>query len=159
MSKSFMAKAQEQEPNWFVVDASDQIVGRLATRIATVLMGKHKPTYTPHVDCGDFVVVVNADKIRFSGRSVSHPVHDGFTKKMLNKEYDYYTGYTGGRKVRTAAQLMDTKPEEILKLAVRRMLPKTSLGHKMIKKLRLFTGPEHHHQAQQPAPWPEYLNT
>lgn len=159
MSKSFMAKAQEQEPNWFVVDASGEIVGRLATRIATVLMGKHKPIYTPHVDCGDFVVVVNADKIRFSGRSVSHPVHDGFTKKMLNKEYDHYTGYTGGRKVRTAAQLMDTKPEEILKLAVRRMLPKTSLGHKMIKKLRLFNGPEHHHQAQQPAPWPEYLNT
>jgi large subunit ribosomal protein L13 len=154
-----MAKAQEQRPQWYVIDASGEIVGRLATRIATVLMGKHKPVYTPHVDCGDFVVVVNADKVRFSGRSVSHPEHDDFTSKMLTKEYDWYTGYTGGRKIRTAAQLMDTRPEEILKLAVRRMVPKSALGRKMMKKLRLFAGPEHPHQAQQPQPWPEYLKT
>jgi large subunit ribosomal protein L13 len=156
VSNSFMAKAEEQRPQWYVIDAT---VGRLATRIATVLRGKHKPTYTPHVDCGDFVVVVNADKVRFTGRSVTHPVHDDFTSKMLKKEYDYYTGYTGGRKVRTAAQLMDTRPEEILRLAVRRMVPKKSLGRKMMKKLRLFAGPEHTHQAQQPEPWPEYLKS
>jgi large subunit ribosomal protein L13 len=154
---TYMAKKETVEPRWFVVDADGEIVGRLATRLATILMGKHKPTYTPHVDCGDFVVVTNVEKVRFSGAPLAHDSHPYFTQKMLVKEYDRFTGYTDGRKVMTAAQLLERKPEEILRLAVRRMLPKNKLGRHMLAKLKLYAGPNHPHQAQQPVELPEHL--
>ncbi len=156
MTKTFMAKKEEVKPCWYVVDADAQIVGRLATKIATVLMGKHKPIYTPHVDCGDFVVVVNAERVRFSGQRMGHPKHPYFTNKMLSRTYERYSGYPGGRKVRTAAQVWERQPEMILHEAVRRMLPKNKLGRKMLKKLKLYCGPEHPHQAQGPEPFTEY---
>lgn len=155
--RSFMAKKEEVQPDWYLCDATGEVVGRLATRLATILMGKHKPTYTPHVDCGDNVVVLNADKIRFSGAAVAHPTNPNFTNKMLQKEYDWYTGYPGGRKVVTAAEVLERHPERILVEAVRRMLPKNKLGRQMLTKLRVFAGPNHTHQAQQPQPLPEYL--
>jgi len=145
-----MAKEAEVVRDWHLVDADGEIVGRLASKLATILMGKHKPTYTPHVDCGDHVVVINADKVRFSGKSLSHSTHPYFTDKMLTKEYDRYSGYPGGRRVVTAAKMLETKPEEILKLAVRRMLPKSKLGRSMLTKLKLYCGDQHEHQAQQP---------
>jgi large subunit ribosomal protein L13 len=154
-----MAKKETVEPRWFVVDADGEIVGRLATRLATILMGKHKPTYTPHVDCGDFVVVTNVEKVRFSGAPIAHASHPYFTQKMLVKEYDRFTGYTDGRKVRTAADLLERKPEEILRLAVRRMLPKTKLGRQMLTKLKLYAGPNHPHQAQMPVELPDHLKS
>ncbi|MFO1093597.1 MAG: 50S ribosomal protein L13 [Planctomycetaceae bacterium] len=157
MSGTYMAKKETVQPRWFVVDADGEIVGRLATRLATILMGKHKPTYTPHVDCGDFVIVTNVEKVRFSGAPVAHASHPYFTQKMLVKEYDRFTGYTDGRKVQTAAQLLERKPEEILRLAVRRMLPKSKLGRHMLEKLKLYAGPNHPHQAQMPVELPEYL--
>jgi large subunit ribosomal protein L13 len=136
---TYMAKPGEVEQKWHLIDATDQIVGRLANRIAVLLMGKHRPTYTPHVDTGDFVVVVNADKVRFTG------------KKWEQKEYRWYTGYPGQRSVKAATR-MDRKPELILHEAVRRMLPKNKLAYKMINKLKVYAGPDHPHQAQQPEP-------
>lgn len=156
-TKSYMAKKEEVRPRWYVVDADAQIVGRLATRIATVLMGKHKPTYTPHVDCGDYVVVVNAEMVRFSGQDLNHPRHPYFTSKMLTRTYERYSGYPGGRKVMTAGEVWEKQPEKILYEAVRRMLPKNKLGRQMLKKLKLYTGTEHPHQAQKPEPIPEHL--
>jgi large subunit ribosomal protein L13 len=156
---SYIAKKETVEPKWYLLDAQGLIVGRLATKIATVLMGKHKPTYTPHVDCGDFVVVVNADKVRFSGKPMKHPKHPQFTSKMMTQTYEHYTYHPGGRRVRTAAELLEKKPEMILHEAVRRMLPKNKLGRKMLKKLKLYAGGEHPHQAQQPQVFPaQYLN-
>lgn len=157
VQKTYVAKKEEVKPDWFVVDAESQIVGRLATRIATVLMGKHKPSYTPHVDCGDFVVVVNCDKIRFSGKSLAHDEHPNYTRKLATKEYDYYTGYPGGRRVLTGSDLLERHPEKILHEAVRRMLPKSKLGRKMLTKLKLYAGPNHPHQAQQPGEFPAYV--
>lgn len=157
MSKSFMATKQTIQPEWYVVDADNQIVGRLATRLATILMGKHKPTYTPHVDTGDFVVVVNADKVRFSGQPLAHDTHPYFTNKMLTRTYERYSGYPGGRKVETAADLLARTPEKILREAVRRMLPKNKLGRQMLKKLKLYAGPNHPHQAQLPQEMPSHL--
>lgn len=136
---TYMAKPGEVEQRWHVVDATDQIVGRLASRIAVLLMGKHRPTYTPHVDTGDFVIVVNAEKVKFSG------------KKWEQKEYRWYTGYPGQRSV-TAATRHERQPELILQEAVRRMLPKNKLANKMLAKLKIYAGPDHPHQAQQPAP-------
>ena len=153
--RSYMTKPAEVQPDWFVVDAEAQIVGRLATCIATVLMGKHKPTYTPHVDGGDCVVVLNADKIRMSGRTLPHPTNPHFTGKMLRKEYLRYSGYPGGLKTTTAAELLERKPEMILSEAVRRMLPKNKLQAKMLKRLKIYTGTTHPHQAQNPQPMPE----
>lgn len=152
-----MANKESVRPRWYVVDADGEIVGRLATRLATILMGKHKPTYTPHVDCGDYVVVINAERVRFSGPPIAHESHPYFTKKMLDKEYDSYSGYPGGRTVRTAAQLLERHPERILQEAVRRMLPKNKLGRRMLKKLKLCVGSTHPHQAQQPQELPEHL--
>lgn len=152
MTKSYLAKAGEAKPAWLLVDAEGQVVGRLAVKLATILMGKHKPTYTPHVDCGDFIVVVNAEKVRFGGRKMAHPTHPNFTSKMLSKEYDHYTGYPGGRRIRPAAALLESRPEEILRMAVRRMLPKNKLGRHMLKKLKLYRGTQHPHQAQVPQP-------
>ena len=132
-----MAKPDEIEAKWLVVDASDKILGRMATKIATVLMGKHRPTYTRHVDTGDFVVVINAEKVRVTGN------------KMAGKEYDWFTRYPGGRKVVTLEKMIAKHPDKIIELAVKRMLPKSSLGRKLITKLKVYAGPEHPHQAQQ----------
>jgi large subunit ribosomal protein L13 len=138
--KSFMAKPEEIERKWYLVDASGRTLGRLATRIAMVLMGKHKSTYTPHVDTGDYVVVVNADKVVLTG------------KKLDQKKYYRHSGYPGGLKVVTARQLLQKHPEKLIYLAVKRMLPKNALGRKMLKKLKVYAGPEHPHQAQKPEP-------
>ena len=137
--KTYMAKPGEVEQKWHVVDATDQVVGRLASRIAVLLMGKHRPTYTPHVDTGDFVVVTNAEKVKFTGN------------KLEQKEYRWYTGYPGQRVV-SAATRLERQPELILREAVRRMLPKNKLANKMINKLKIYQGAEHPHQAQNPEP-------
>jgi large subunit ribosomal protein L13 len=137
---SYMAKKGEVPRGWHVVDAENQVVGRLANRVATVLMGKHRPQYTPHVDTGEFVVVVNAGKARFSG------------KKLDDKNYYRFTGYPKGLRITSARTMMATKPEDVIYLAVRRMLPKTRLGKQMVRKLKIYAGSEHPHQAQAPAP-------
>jgi len=136
--KTYLAKPDEVEKKWYVIDAEGKTLGRLATRIAMILMGKHKPTYTPHVDTGDYVVVVNADKIVLTG------------KKLDQKEYYRHSGYPGGIKVVTARQLLQSNPEKLVYLAVKRMLPKNTLGRHMLKKLKVYAGPEHPHQAQKP---------
>ncbi len=152
MTKSFLAKPGEVKPDWMLIDADGQVVGRLAVKLATVLMGKHKPTYTPHVDCGDFIVVINAEKVRFGGRPMAHPTHPNFTAKMLTKTYQRYSRYPNGLKLTPAAEMIERKPEEVLRLAVRRMLPKTKMGRQMLKKLKLYRGDKHPHQAQVPEP-------
>jgi len=154
VQKTTVAKKEEVQPDWYVLDASEEIVGRLATRIATVLMGKHKAIYTPHVVCGDFVVVTNCDQVRFSGKKLAHADNPNFTKKMAQKEYDYYTGYPGGRRVNTGEQILATNPTKILEEAVRRMLPKNKLGTRMLKMLKLYAGANHPHQAQNPQEFP-----
>ena len=156
-ARSTMARNETVTHNWFVVDAGGHIVGRLATQIATVLMGKHRPDYTPHVDTGDYVVVLNAHRVRFSGKSMAHQSHPQFTKKMLRKTYERYTGSPSGRKWTTAAEVLERAPERILHEAVRRMLPKNKLGRKMLDKLKIYCGDEHPHQAQNPQSFPEYL--
>ncbi len=138
--KSYMAKPGEVERKWYLVDASGKTLGRLASRIATILMGKHKPIYTPHVDTGDYVVVVNAEKIVLTG------------KKLDQKRYYRHSGYPGGLKVVTARQLLEKHPERLIYLAVKRMLPKNALGRRMLRKLKVYAGPEHPHQAQKPEP-------
>ena len=157
LTKSFILRKEDVQQDWFICDADAQIVGRLATQIATVLMGKHKPTYTPHVLCGDCVVVVNAERIRFGGKQMGHPEIPYFSKKMALKEYDKYTGYPGGRKVATAVDVWQRHPERIITEAVRRMLPKNKLGRHMLKMLKVYTGPNHPHQAQMPQAFPAYL--
>ena len=136
--KSFMAKKDQVEQKWVLVDAEGAVLGRMAAKIAPILMGKNKPTYTPHVDTGDYVIVVNADKIKVTG------------KKADSKEYDYYTHYPGGHKYVSFADMMERKPEKVIQLAVRRMLPKNRLGRQMLKKLKVYRGPEHEQQAQRP---------
>ncbi len=136
--QSFVAKKQDVEPKWCLIDADGQILGRLAAKIAPILMGKTKPTYTPHVDTGDFVIVVNAEKIRVSG------------KKAATKEYDYYTGYPGGHKFVSFEDMMAKRPEKVIEMAVRRMLPKNKLARKMLKKLKVYRGGDHKHAAQKP---------
>ncbi len=137
--KTYMAKPAEVQQRWWVVDATDKVVGRLASDIAVILMGKDKPTYTPHVDTGDFVVVTNVEKVVFKGN------------KWEWKRYTWYTGYPG-LKSESAATRMERKPALILHEAVRRMLPKNKLGVKMLSKLKLYVGSEHPHQAQCPEP-------
>ena len=136
--KSYMAKKNKVEQKWRLVDADGAILGRMAAKIAPILMGKTKPCYTPHVDTGDYVIVVNADKIRVTG------------KKAEQKQYDHYTHYPGGHKYVSFAEMMERKPERVIELAVRRMLPKNRLGKQMLKKLKVYKGPGHEHQAQQP---------
>lgn len=136
--KTVSAKKETVERKWYVVDAEGEVVGRLATRIATVLRGKHRPDYTPHVDTGDNVIVLNADKVRFTG------------SKASQKEYISYSGYPGGQKRVTAEAQFEKQPLRVLESAVRGMLPKTKLGKAMIKKLFLYEGGEHPHQAQKP---------
>lgn len=136
--KTFSAKAHEVNHEWFVVDAKDQVLGRLAAKIAHVLRGKHKAIYTPHVDTGDFIVVTNAEKLVVTG------------KKTLQKIYYRHTGYPGGIYSRTFNQMLEKAPEKILINAVKGMLPKGPLGYAMIKKLKVYTGESHPHTAQQP---------
>lgn len=137
--KTYMARPHAVEKKWWVVDATGKCVGRLASDIAMILMGKHRPTYTPHIDTGDYVIVVNAEKVVFTG------------KKWEQKRYTWYTGYPG-LKVETAAHRLARKPTRILFDAVRRMLPKNKLAVHMLDKLRIYAGPEHPHQAQMPEP-------
>ncbi len=129
---------REIHRNWWVIDATDQVLGRLASRIALLLMGKRKPEYTPHLDTGDFVVVVNAEKVRLTG------------KKLDQKMYYRHSGYPGGLKVRTARQMLQSHPERVIQLAVKRMLPKNRLGRRMLKRLKVYAGPVHPHAAQKP---------
>ncbi len=135
---TFMAKPGNFEQGWFVVDATDQVVGRLAVTIANILRGKHRPVYTPHQDTGEFVIVINADKVRFTG------------KKWQQKTYAAYSHYPGGLKVQTAEDIFAKHPERILEAAVRRMVPRNRLGRKQMDKLKIYAGPSHPHQAQQP---------
>lgn len=141
--KTTLMKTGEVQRKWFLVDATDQVLGRLAVRVARVLMGKHKPEYTPHVDCGDCVVIVNCEKIKLTG------------KKLDNKTWDYYTGYPGGHKVVPYREMLDKHPDRVLKLAIRRMMPKNRLAKDMLAKLKLYAGDEHPHAAQQPQPLPD----
>lgn len=138
--KTYMAKPAEVEQKWLLVDATDKVVGRLASDIAVRLMGKHRPTYTPHVDTGDFVVVTNADKVKFTGNN-----------KWEQKKYTWYTGYTRQRSI-TAGEVLEKTPERVLREAVRRMLPKNKLASKMLDKLKIYPGSDHPHQAQNPQP-------
>jgi|TARA_Y100001949_G_scaffold39378_1_gene31859 large subunit ribosomal protein L13 len=138
--KTFSAKNHDVDRNWYLVDARNKTLGRLSTEIATRLRGKHKPIYTPHVDTGDYIVVVNASKIRVTGN------------KMTDKMYYKHTGYIGNLKSENLATMLEKYPERVLMKSVRGMLPKSKLGNAMIKKLRVFAGPEHTHIAQQPEP-------
>ncbi len=137
--RTFMLRKEDVKRDWYVVDAAGKTLGRLSTEIAKRLMGKHKPIYTPHVDTGDYIVVVNAEKIKLTG------------KKWNKKLYYRHSGYMGGLKVFTARKLWERKPETLIQLAVKGMLPKNRLGRKMLKKLKVYAGPNHPHQAQQPA--------
>lgn len=138
MNKTYMANAQTVERKWFVVDATDLVLGRLSTEVATLLKGKHKPTYTPHVDCGDYVIIVNADKVALTGN------------KLDDKLYDRHSGYPGGLKSRTAKRMLELQPQKVLEKSIRGMLPKNRLGEDMYRKLYVYAGSEHPHQAQKP---------
>ena len=136
--KSYMAKKEEVEHKWLIVDADGAILGRLAAKIAPILMGKTKPEYTPHVDTGDYVIVINAEKVQVTG------------KKAEQKEYDFYSRFPGGHKYVSFAEMLEKSPERVIEMAVRRMLPKSKLGKQMLKKLKIYSGSEHNQQAQQP---------
>ncbi len=139
--KTFMAKKGEVERKWYIVDATNKVLGRLASEIAKKLRGKDKPIFTPHVDTGDFVIVVNAEKVRLTG------------KKWDRKIYYHHTGYMGGLKGVIAKELLRKKPEELIRHAVKGMLPKNRLGRKLLKKLKVYAGPNHPHEAQKPEKW------
>ncbi|NLD39556.1 MAG: 50S ribosomal protein L13 [Desulfatiglans sp.] len=136
--KTYVAKEQEIEKKWYLVDAQDMILGRLASQIASHLRGKHKPIFTPHADTGDFVVVINAEKVSLTGN------------KWDNKIYYHHSGYMGGLKQISAKKLIEKKPDQVLYMAVKRMLPKNSLGRRQLKKLKIYAGSEHPHVAQNP---------
>ncbi|MBA4373833.1 MAG: 50S ribosomal protein L13 [Thermodesulfovibrio sp.] len=136
--KTLFAKKNEVEHKWYVVDAKDAVLGRIATKIATYIRGKHKAIFTPNTDTGDFIIVINADKIKLTGN------------KLTDKVYYHHTGYVGGIKGNTAQELLNKKPEKIIEKAVWGMLPKNRLGRAMIKKLKVYSGPDHPHQAQSP---------
>ena len=138
--KSYLAKPADVQRKWYLVDASNEVLGRLAVKIANILRGRNKPTYTPHVDTGDFVIVINADKIQLTG------------KKEKQKKYMFYSGWMGNEKYRTVEQMRESKPTFILEHAVRGMLPKNRLARQMIKKLKIHAGTDHPHAAQKPEP-------
>ena len=140
MKRTYQAKKEEIDAKWYVVDANGKVLGRLAAKLASVLRGKNKPIFTPHVDTGDFVVVVNAKKVVLTG------------KKLLDKSYYHYTGYPGGIREMSAEKMMAKKPTEVLRIAVKGMLPKNTLGRQMLRKLKVYAGPEHPHAAQKPTP-------
>lgn len=135
---TFSAKKSDINPKWFVVDANGQILGRLASKVATIIRGKHKPMFTPHMDTGDFVVIINAGKVRLTGN------------KMKDKKYYHYTGYPGGIREISAEKLIEKKPEEVLKKAIKGMLPKNSLGRQIFKKAKIHAGADHPYVAQSP---------
>ena len=137
---TYMPKPGEIKAEWHIVDATDQVLGRLASRVCLILQGKHKPTYTPHVDGGDFVVLINCEKVRVTG------------KKAEVLEYDTYSRYPGGRRIYSYKTMKQLHPEKLVELAVRRMLPKSKMGHNILGKLKIFKGSEHPHSAQQPKP-------
>jgi large subunit ribosomal protein L13 len=141
--KTWNAKAEDVERRWYVVDAEGEVLGRLATRIADTLRGKRKPQYTPHVDTGDFVVVVNAEKIAVTG------------KKLDDKLYYRHSGYPGGLRSRTLREQLDRRPTEVVRTAVKGMLPRNRLARRQITKLKVYAGPEHPHAAQKPEPLPD----
>jgi large subunit ribosomal protein L13 len=136
--KTYSVKAGEIERRWWVIDAEDQVLGRLASEVAHILRGKHKPTFTPHLDTGDYVVVINAEKVRLTGN------------KMDQKAYFRHSGYMGGEKFIPVRRMLETHPERVVELAVKGMLPKNALGRRMREKLRVYAGTEHPHAAQQP---------
>ncbi len=136
--KTYQAKKEEIEHQWYLVNAEGKVLGRLSTELAKILKGKNKPTYTPHMDTGDFVIVVNAGKVTLTG------------KKMKDKIYYHHTGYPGGIKEMTAEKLLSKKPTEMIRTAVKGMLPKNSLGRQMLRKLKIYAGPNHPHEAQKP---------
>jgi len=136
--KTPLPKVNEIERKWYVVDAKGETLGRLATQIAIRLRGKHKPIFTPHLDTGDFIIVINADQIRLTG------------KKAKEKPYKTYTGFPGGLKIKKASEMLTKRPEDVIKLAVKRMLPKNTLGRLIFKKLKVYRGPEHPHASQLP---------
>lgn len=136
--KSYMAKGETVERNWYVVDADGMVLGRLSSQVAAILRGKHKPIFTPHVDCGDHVIIINAAKVRLTG------------KKLDNKKYIHHTGFPGGIREVSYRQLLETKPEFAVYESIRRMMPKGPLGDKMLTKLRVYAGPEHNNAAQKP---------
>ncbi|NPA26836.1 MAG: 50S ribosomal protein L13 [Chloroflexi bacterium] len=138
MHRTYYPKADEVTHEWYVIDASGQILGRLAAKVATLLMGKHKPAYTPGVDMGDFVIVINADRVRVTGR------------KLTDKKYYRHSGYPGGIKETALRDMLRTHPERVIELAVKGMLPKNRLGRKMLRRLKVYAGPEHPHEAQRP---------
>jgi large subunit ribosomal protein L13 len=138
--KCYQAKTGELQKHWYLIDAENQVVGRLAAQIAPILMGKHRPTYTPHIDTGDYVIVTNVDKVVFTG------------DKWRQKTYQRYSGYPGGQRDEAAWKLFERQPERILQLAIERMMPKNKIGVHMMLKLKLYTGPNHPHQAQCPIP-------
>lgn len=142
MNKTYSMKAGEIDKRWYVLNAEDQILGRLASRVASVLRGKHKKEFTPHMDMGDFVIVINAEKIKVTGQ------------KEAKKVYKRHSTYPGGLKERSYSQMMNKFPERIIELAVKRMLPKNRLGRKLFTHLKVFTGESHPHQAQKPAEFP-----
>ena len=135
---SFMANAQNIERKWLLIDAEGKVLGRLASEVAKILRGKHKATFTPHVDTGDFVIIVNADKVKLTG------------KKLLQKKHYYNTGYPGGLREISYQDMMQNNPEMAIRLAVKGMLPKNRLGRQMFRKLKVYAGPEHNHEAQKP---------
>ena len=137
-TSTYLAKPGELKADWHVVDASGLVLGRMAARIATILQGKHKPTYTPHVDTGDFVIIINAEKVKVTGRKAAH------------LEYDTYSRYPGGRRVYSYREMLEKHPEKLIELAVRRMLPKSKMGRNILGKLKVYRGNRHEHQAQQP---------
>lgn len=141
MDKTYVPKASEISQDWYLVDANDQNLGRLATQIASILLGKHKPTFTPGVDTGDFVVVINCERVRVTGN------------KLDEKKYYRHSLYPGGLKEITLRKQLIVHPDRVLRSAVWGMLPKNKLGRQLIKKLKLYAGPEHPHDAQQPKPW------
>ena len=138
MNKTYIAKPQDVIKQYYILDAKDKILGRVATKAAILLRGKHKPIFTPHVDTGDMVVVINADKVRVTG------------KKLTDKEYQRYSGYPSGQKRVKLADMLAQKPTEVLHLAIKRMIPQNKLGDKVLKKLRIYAGDKHPHQAQKP---------
>lgn len=138
--KTYRVRPEDVVRNWWLIDAEGKILGRLASEVAKLLKGKHKVYYQPDVDCGDFVVIINAEKIRVTG------------KKLENKIYYFHTNYPGGLKERSLRWMLEHKPEEVIRLAVKRMLPKNKLGHRMLKRLKIVVGPNHPYQAQKPQP-------
>lgn len=136
--KTFMQKKENVDRKWFVVDAEGETLGRLAAQVAVVLRGKHKPTYTPHIDCGDYVIIINAEKVNLTG------------SKLDKKLYYNHSGYPGGLRTRTAKEMIERYPEEMIERAIKGMLPKGTLGRQMYRKLFVYSGPEHEHQAQKP---------